>query len=101
VRALYPDPSAFADRTGRGPARPGELREVLRAVRSRRFALEDGEVTLGLGSVGVAVLDHVDWPIAAIAVTYVSDGGRDAAVLASMITPVAAELSRRIRGAPR
>ena len=30
VRALFPDAAAFADRTGRGPRRPGELRELLR-----------------------------------------------------------------------
>ncbi len=34
VRALYPDAASFADRTGRGPARPGELRDVLRGVRA-------------------------------------------------------------------
>ena len=55
VRALYPDAASFADRTGRGPARPGELRELLRGVRADGFATEDGEVTLGLRSVGVAV----------------------------------------------
>ena len=38
VRALYPDASAFADRTGRGPRTPGELREVLRRVRADGFA---------------------------------------------------------------
>ena len=99
VRALYPDAAAFADRTGRGPARPGELREVLREARARGYALEDGEVTLGLGSVGVAVLDHVGWPIAAVAVTYAGDAVRDAAALAALVQPIANELGRRIRGA--
>ncbi|HWI30090.1 MAG TPA: IclR family transcriptional regulator [Microbacterium sp.] len=99
VRALYPDAVAFADRTGRGPARPRELRDVLRETRDRGYALEDDEVTLGLASVGVAVLDHVGWPIAAIAVTFSSAGERDAAALAALVEPVAAELGRRIRGA--
>lgn len=98
VRALYPDAAAFADRTGRGPSRPGELRDVLREVRARGYALEDGEVTLGLGSVGVGVLDTVGWPIAAIAVTY-SAGQREAAELAAFVSPIALELARRIRGA--
>ena len=101
IRALYPDAAAFADRTGRGPVRPGELREVLREVRSRGYSLEDGEVTLGLRSVGVAVLDAVGWPIAAIAVTYPSEGGPDAVALAGLVRPIAQELGRRIRGAPR
>jgi len=58
-----------------------------------------GEVTLGLRSVGVAVLDHIGWPIAAIAVTYPADGDHDPAALADLVTPVANELGRRIRGA--
>ena len=86
-----------------GPARPGELREVLREARARGFAIEDGEVTLGLGSVGVAVLDHVGWPIAAIAVTY--GGESDARMPRRWPALVAArsraELGRRIRGARR
>lgn len=99
VRALYPDAASFADRTGRGPARPGELRDVLRGVRAAGFATEDGEVTLGLRSVGVAVLDHAGWPIAAIAVTYPDGGQADAAHLAAQLAPAAAELARRIGGA--
>ncbi|WP_394289397.1 IclR family transcriptional regulator, partial [Microbacterium sp.] len=59
VRALYPDAASLAvDRTGRGPRRPAELRELLRGVRARGHATEDGEVSLGFRSVGVAVLDH-------------------------------------------
>ena len=96
VRALYPDAAAFADRTGRGPHRPGELREVLRQVRADGFATEDGEVTLGLRSVGVAVRDHAGWPVAAIAVTYPGDGDRDAASLAALLRETASELERRI-----
>ena len=71
---------------------------MLREVRARGFALEDGEVTLGLGSVGVAVLDHVGWPIAAIAVTYgpTRAGCRGPGAL---LAPLSRELGRRIRGA--
>ena len=96
VRALYPDASAFADRTGRGPSRPGELREVLREVRERGYAIEDGEVTLGLRSVGVAVRDHAGWPAAAIAVTWPIDAERDAGTLGALIADAAVELERRI-----
>lgn len=98
VRALYPDSSAFADRTGRGPSRPRELREILRQVRADGFATEDGEVTLGLRSAGVAVHDHTGWPIAAIAVTYPDDTLRDPVRVADAIAPAAAELGRRIGG---
>lgn len=103
VRALYPDAAAFADRTGRGPSRPSELREILREVRGRGFATEDGEVTLGLRSVGVVVRDHAGWPAAAIAVTWPVDSGHGEPEFAAAATSAAAELERRIgrgRGAP-
>lgn len=96
VRAQYPDASVFTERTGRGPRRPGELRELLRQVRERGYATEDGEVTLGLRSVGVAVHDHAGWPAAAIAVTWPDDGERDAVDLASRASEAASELSRRL-----
>lgn len=70
IVALYPDASAFPDRTGRGPRRPRELRELLRAVRASGYATEDGEVAEGLRSVGAVVRDHAGWPIAAVAVTW-------------------------------
>lgn len=98
VRALYPDASSFADRTGRGPARPGQLRELLRHVRADGFATEDGEVTLGMLSVGVVVRDHTGWPAAGIAVTWPEEAHRDATVLARPVAAAAAELSRRISG---
>ncbi|MEV8266923.1 IclR family transcriptional regulator [Microbacterium sp. NPDC076911] len=97
VRALYPDTASFADRTGRGPRTPRELRELLRVTRKQDYATEDGEVTLGLRSVGVVVTNHTAWPIAAIAVTYPEDTTKDAAALASIIRISADELSRRIR----
>ncbi|MDE0547071.1 IclR family transcriptional regulator [Microbacterium sp. C7(2022)] len=96
VRALYPDASSFADRTGRGPRRPGELREVLREVRASGWAREDGEVTLGFRSVATVVRDHVGWPAAAIAVTWSDDAGD--ADLAALTADAAATLSRRIGG---
>ncbi len=96
VRALYPNASAFANRTGRGPSRPAELRELLRIARADGYALEDGEITLGLRSVGVAVRDHTGWPAAAIAVTWPEDADRSAASLAGLVADAAAELARRI-----
>lgn len=98
VRALYPDAAAFADRTGRGPRTPSELRETLRETRARGWASEDGEVTLGLRSIGVAVLDRVGWPSAAIAVTWPVEADRDAASLAADLRHAADELARRLYG---
>lgn len=96
VRALYPDATAFADRTGRGPTSPGQLRDLLRATRAAGWATEDGEVTLGLRSVGVAVLDRAGWPVAALALTWPEEGDRDAGELAALAATAAGELERRL-----
>ncbi|WP_374107951.1 MULTISPECIES: IclR family transcriptional regulator [unclassified Microbacterium] len=96
VRALYPDAGAFTARTDRGPQRPSELRELLRQARADGHASEDGEVTLGFRSVGVAVRDHADWPAAALAVTWPEDADVDPARLVDLAGDAAAELSRRI-----
>lgn len=105
LRALYPDRAAFAwrgDPEAAGEWRYSRLKQVLHEVREAGWAGEDGEVTEGLASVGVAVLDHVGWPAAAVAVTYRADS--DAAASVASIVPAvqgaAAELSRRI-GASR
>lgn len=95
VRALYPDASAFSDRTGRGPRRPGELRDLLREVRSRGWATEDGEVAEGLRSVGAVVRDAAGWPVAAVAVTWAGDDGAEA-VLAHAVRETAATLETRL-----
>lgn len=99
VRALFPDRAAFVDRTGLGPERYSELRRLLDEVSREGFATEDGEITPGLASVGVAVTDHVGWPAASIAVTF-EQGRGDVPWLVERITAVAHELSRRIRGNP-
>lgn len=69
VRALFPDPGTFVDRTGRGPRTLPELRTRLTAVRRRGWAAEDGQVTAGAASVAAAVFDHNAMPIAAIGIT--------------------------------
>ncbi len=96
VRALHPDAASFAERTGRGPARPAELREVLREVRREGFAREDGEVTEGFRSIGVAVRDHVDWPIAAVAVTWGDQEDVDEERIAVAVADTARQLGRRL-----
>lgn len=101
VRALYPDRTAFSNRTGHGPISPGALTELLRRVRADGFATEDGEVTLGLRSAGLAVRDHTGWPAAAIAVTWPDESGRDAGELAALVATAARELERRLYGGGR
>ncbi|WP_102191557.1 IclR family transcriptional regulator [Microbacterium aurantiacum] len=95
VRALYPSASAFPDRTGRGPRTPGELRELLREVRARGFAVEDSEVADGLRSVGAPVRDHSGWPVAAVALTWAGDEVQERS-LADAVKETAALLESRL-----
>ena len=68
-------------------------------MRADGVASEHGEVTAGLASVGAAVLDHLGWPAAAIAVTYAEDAPAELVAAATdAVTDAAATLSRRIRG---
>lgn len=98
VRALFPDASSFADRTGRGPRTPRELRAVLDGVRSGSPASENGEVSVGMRSMGMPVLDHTGWPAAAIAVTWSEDRPQDEPRLRLLLEGSAAEITRRIFG---
>ncbi|MGF3054699.1 IclR family transcriptional regulator [Microbacterium sp. YY-03] len=97
VRALYPDASAFADRTGRGPRSLPQLRTLLRETRAAGVATEDGEVTAGMRSVAVAVLDHAGWPVAAVAATWSDFGTTDTAAVTTAVSEAAATLATRLR----
>jgi len=110
VRALFPDRDAFVHRhvTTAGADEPEEatidrysrLRTVLDATQTRGYALEQGSVTRGFSSVAVPVLDHREWPVAAIAVTFrdeeLSDGRLSA--LVAEVRSTASSLSSRIHG---
>lgn len=98
VRALFPDASVFVTRHGPGPATPSALRSLLAETRQRGYATEDGEVTPGLASIAVAVLDHNDLAAAAVAVTFPS-ADRDDVDLDRILVEVhrtGRELSQRI-----
>jgi DNA-binding IclR family transcriptional regulator len=99
VRALYSRSSDFVDRHGSGPRTLSALRRVLTDTRRRGWAVEDGEVTPGLASVAVAVLDHNEHPVAAVAVTYPHDEAGEPSV-AVAVTATATALTRRIGGRP-
>src|SRR3954454_16386341 len=70
VRALFPAPEAFVDRTGVGPRSLTALHRVLAGVRRTGYASEDGEVTPGSASVAAAVHDHAGRPAASVAVSF-------------------------------
>ncbi|WP_422880410.1 IclR family transcriptional regulator [Microbacterium albipurpureum] len=98
VRALFPDASAFADRTGRGPRRLSELRRILRDVRGDGVAEEHGEVTLGFRSVAAVVRDHAGWPAAAVATTWAEESTPRHPDVAALVRDTAGVLARRIGG---
>ena len=97
VRAAYPDAAAFVARTDvPGPTSPSALRALLVGVRRAGFASEDGEVTPGYASVAAAATDHTGLPAAAVAVTYPTGPGTDAAALVEAVRRTAAEVTRRL-----
>jgi DNA-binding IclR family transcriptional regulator len=101
VRALFPDGAAFTDRTGIGPRTLRQLRTVLTAVRTRGYAVEDGEITSGFASVAAAVHDHTGHPIAAVAVTYPRQDvppQDHPQAWAQAVRAAAGELTRRLGG---
>ena len=93
--ALYPDDSAFARRGDAAMTRL-QLREELRATRARGFATEHGDVTPGFGSVAVAIVDRVGWPIASLALTF-DESTPVTDALVSALKSTAADISRRLR----
>ncbi|GAA1797974.1 MULTISPECIES: IclR family transcriptional regulator [Leucobacter] len=102
VRALFPDRESFVHRHEdlEGIDRYSRLRTVLDDTSTRGYALERGSVTAGLASVGVPVLDHRGWPVAAIAVTFSESRVPDDAYpgLAAEVRRTAETLSTRIHG---
>ena len=99
VRALFPDASAFTRRGVTTQTHAG-LRAELVATRARGWASEDGEITEGLASVAVAVLDRSGWPTSSIALTFRHEDVDEArrAELVEALQRHAAELRRRLHG---
>lgn len=99
VRALFPSSDAFVQRHDAGATSLSALRSELAGVRARGYAKELGLVTPGLASVGAAVLDHANRPVAAVAVTFpipdVEQAGKD---LAGSIAPLAIDCATAISG---
>ncbi|XAS68811.1 IclR family transcriptional regulator [Micrococcaceae bacterium Sec5.7] len=104
VRALYPNAAAFSARHEVEGAimKYSSLSSHLDQVRQRGYATEHGEVTPGFGSIAAAVTDHVGWPTAAVAVTFLEDKlpADQWPALAARVQKVADELSVRIHGRP-
>lgn len=70
VRALYPTREALIRRSDTGPATLADLDRILDDTRRRGWATEEGDVTSDYASVGASALDHNDYPVAAIGLTF-------------------------------
>lgn len=105
VRALFPNAESLAHRLHDPDDidRPSKLRAVLEHTRTRGFAVERDSITPGLWSVGVPVLDHRGWPVAAIAITFPAGRVAEAELpeLADAISDTARTLATRIHGRAR
>lgn len=97
VRALLPHDR---DLTGERPATRAELTPLLRTVRRRGWAREEGEVDAAYGSVAAAARDAADYPAAAVGLTFRMEGvASDAwARLGAQCAAAASELTRRLGG---
>lgn len=100
VRALFPERASLVVRGPIGPRTLRELDELLRETRRRGLGLENGEITDGYASVAAFVLDHNDYPTAAIGVTYrtVAVDGTVLPALAEAVQGAATVLGSRLRG---
>lgn len=99
VRALYPSPGSFVDRTGLGPGTPGELRRLLSDEAARGWSEEDGHVMAGIASVAAPVYDHGGRPVASVGVTFESGVRPDVAsrtALATDVVSTAQAVTRRL-----
>jgi len=100
VRALYPDKEAFGSGDHHIPMSLSALRRVLVEVRRDGWADEDGEVTAGLASRAMPVLDGNGYPVAAVAVTFPQED-RTPRLLAEITSAIGATvraLGRRLSG---
>ena len=86
------------DRTGIGPKSPKELEATLAETQRTGFAEEHGDVTPGFDSYAVAVRDYNDFPIAGLALTFVSGSLRpeQERSLKTKLRLAGTELSRRL-----
>lgn len=98
VEALYARSKSLVLRTSQGPASFTELKSILRTEREQGFALEVGEVSEGYSSIGVAVLNHLDYPLAGIAITFQTKTVSELQLIeiAKKLRQSAIELSRKL-----
>ncbi len=98
VRAMYGAITSLPTRTGKGPATLKELTNDLQTAKQRGFSFENGFVTDGFSSIAVAVLNHLQMPVAAIGMTFRADAAAEEfqELLVKQLKVAATELSKRL-----
>ncbi|TDD53154.1 IclR family transcriptional regulator [Saccharopolyspora elongata] len=103
VRALFPGPDSFVNRTGLGPRSLPELRSLLAAERKQGWSVEDGLITQDVACVAAAAFDHNAHPVAAVAVPFRRQVRPPESwpQLARHVMQTANALTQRLGGVPR
>ena len=98
VRALFSNTRALSLRTDRGPDSVKQLIAELQADKAKGYALEDGYISIGYSSIAVAVLNHLNLPVASLALTYRTETttAELQKLLVDELQKHAAELSKRL-----
>lgn len=101
VRALYPSAASFSERVAESSISSyAELRRELEQSTQRGYAVERGDVTPDFHSLAVAIRDSNDWPVAAVAVTFLADRvpEEQREALLVQIRATAAAITSRVQG---
>jgi DNA-binding IclR family transcriptional regulator len=98
IRAIYGANTSLPTRTGKGPASVKELTQDLQNAKQQGFSFENGFVTEGFSSIAVAVLNHLQMPVAAIGMTFRAEAAakENEQFLVKQLQVAAAELSKRL-----
>ena len=88
----------WALRTGKGPTNLKELSLLIAAEKKLGYSHEEGLITDGYSSISVAVTNHLDLPVAALAMTYRTiEADQDKKrILVELVKKASEELSRRL-----
>ncbi|WP_413454954.1 IclR family transcriptional regulator [Glutamicibacter sp. FR1] len=101
VRALYPSAASFSERVAESSISSyAQLRRELEQSTQRGYAVERGDVTPHFHSLAMEIRDSNDWPVAAVAVTFLADRvpeeKREA--LLAQIRATTAAITARVQG---
>jgi DNA-binding IclR family transcriptional regulator len=98
VRAMYAGTTTLVTRTGKGPATIKDLVSDLQIAKANGFSFEESFVTEGYSSIAVSVINHLNMPVAALAMTFRAEDQKPETkeFLVMLLKQAAAELSKRL-----